>query len=108
MITVHRSDFKRVVVPDDDPDPSYLEQDGFEDRLKAYRRGNFNYCGVRAAIELEIPAPEKGHRILQTIESPGLWGVEDDGDQEYLTEVFNDECDVLAHMLTEMGIKVLP
>lgn len=35
---VHKSDFDRQIIPDDCPDTSYLEQEGFEDRLARYVR----------------------------------------------------------------------
>ena len=33
-----------LVLPDEDPDVSFLDQDEFEDRKEAYRRGNFSFC----------------------------------------------------------------
>ncbi|MBN1588075.1 MAG: hypothetical protein JW888_01010 [Pirellulales bacterium] len=105
MITLSRRDFHRRLVPDDCPDTSYLEQPGFEDRLQQYRRGDFDYVGVRAAVQL--PIPYGADRILVKIESPGLWGVESDSDENYLDSVFREECDTLADMLAELGVKVV-
>ena len=104
MITVSRRDFYRRLVPADCPDTSYLEQEGFEDRLAEYRQGDFGFIGVRAAVEL--PIPYGADRILVTIESPGLWGVESDSDEDYLDSVFQEECETLADMLTELGVTV--
>ena len=39
MISVSKRDFDRQIVPDDCPDTSYLEQEGFADRLEQYRQG---------------------------------------------------------------------
>jgi hypothetical protein len=105
MITVTKRDFHRQIVPDDCPDTSYLEQEGFEDRLGQYRQGDFDYIGVRAAVELPIPYGKD--RILARIESPGLWGIESDSGEDYLDSVFQEETDILAEMLTELGVKVV-
>lgn len=105
MITVSKKDFDRQVIPDSSPDPSYLEQDGFEERLAEYRRGEFGYVGVRASVELPIPYGKDA--IQQTISSPGLWGIESDSGDEYFGEVFKEESDLLAYMLEEMGVKVV-
>lgn len=104
MITISRRDFQRRLVPDDCPDTSYLEQEGFEDRLAEYRQGDFGFIGVRAAVEL--PIPYGADRILVTIESPGLWGVESDSDEDYLDSIFQEECETLADMLAELGVIV--
>jgi hypothetical protein len=105
MITVSKRDFDRRIVPDDCPDGSYLEQEGFEDRLQQYRQGYFDYVGVRAAVELPIPFGKD--RILTRIESPGLWGIESDSGEDYLQSVFQEESAILADMLTELGVKVV-
>jgi hypothetical protein len=75
-----------------------------EERLAAYERGEFHFVGLRARITLFIPFGND--KIMQDIQSPGLWGVESDSTEEYLSEVFNDECEVLIHMLTELGVAV--
>ena len=104
MITVSKSDFDRQIVPDDCPDSSYLEQEGFEDRQEQYRQGEFEFVGVRAAVELPIPFGKD--RILTRIESPGLWGIESDSGEDYLESVFQEESNILADMLAELGVKV--
>ena len=104
MITLSKSTFDRQIVPDDCPDTSYLEQDEFEDRLEQYRRGEFDFVGVRAAVE--VPLPYGKDRILTRIESPGLWGIESDSGEDYLESVFQEESTILADMLTELGVKV--
>lgn len=104
MITVSKSDFHRQIVPDDCPDASYLEQEGFADRLEQYRQGAFGFVGVRAAIELPIPYGKD--RILARIESPGLWGIESDSGEDYFDSVFQEEIAILADMLAELGVKV--
>ena len=83
---------------------SYLEQEGFADRLEQYRQGAFDFVGVRAAVELPIPFGKD--RILTRIESPGLWGIESDSGEDYLDSVFQEESAILADMLAELGVKV--
>jgi hypothetical protein len=104
MITASKSDFDRRIVPDDWPDVSYLEQAGFEDRREQYRQGDFDYVGVRAAVELPIPYGKD--RILVKVESPGLWGIESDSGADYLDSVFQEESAILADMLTALGVTV--
>ena len=104
---VSRSQFKMEVVPDQVADTSYLEQEGFEKRLKEYREDQFSYVGVRASCSIDIPHGKDGTCIIQRITSPGLWGIEDDSGQDYLGLVFTEESNVLASMLEELGWKVV-
>lgn len=103
MITVSKSDFDRQTVADDCPDMSYLEQDA--KRREQYRQGEFDYIGVRAAVELPIPYGKD--RIITRIESPGLWGIESDSGEDYFDSVFQEESAILADMLTELGVTVV-
>ena len=105
MITVSKSDFDCQIISDDCPDTSYLEQNEFEDRREQFRQGGFEFVGVRAAVELPIPYGKD--RILVKIESPGLWGIESDSGEDYFQSVFQEESDILADMLTELGVKVV-
>ncbi len=77
------------------------------ERMTDYNRGEWCMNGVRAKVELRIPDKwNKNTFILQTIESPGLWGIESDGEDGYEDEVFKDECATLEHMLTELGVEI--
>ncbi len=105
MITVSKNVFHRQIVPDDCPDTSYLEQEGFDDRREQYRQGAFEFVGIRAAVELPIPYGKD--RILVKVESPGLWGIESDSGEDYFNSVFQEESNTLADMLAELGVKVL-
>lgn len=106
QMTVKRSDFEMEQMIDDNADTSYLEQEAFEARLGEYQNGDFYYIGIRASVTLEIPHGSNGTRILQKIESPGLWGIESDSDKDYLQEIYAEECNILADMLQTMGMKV--
>ena len=104
---VKRSEFEKEIVPDNHADTSYLEQDEFEDRLKEYQDGGFNFIGVRASCKILIPHGDDGTCIIQRIQSPGLWGVEDDSGADYFDSVFAEESNVLASMLKELGYEVV-
>lgn len=110
-MNISKREFYRIETQDENPDTSYLTQtiikDGvdFSERYEEYKRGDFYFIGVQASIQLEIPINDN-HRILQTITSPGLWGVESDSDKEYLNSIYAEECNTLTDMLTTMGIVV--
>jgi hypothetical protein len=87
-----------LVLPDEDPDVSFLDQDEFEDRKQAYGRGDFSFVGVRAEAEIVVDG------ILQTIVSGGLWGVESDAGDEYLREVADEEYNDLRRILKTLGV----
>ena len=89
----------RVVVEEDpDPDVSYLEQDGFDERLAAYRNGEFSIVGVRAEADVFIEETE------QTLTSSGLWGVESDLDEGELIESAQAEWEALRNVLKAVGV----
>ena len=90
------------VLPDEDPDTSYLDQKGFEDRLTQFKRGHFNFVGVRAEAEVEIAG------VVQEITSGGLWGIESDSEASYFREVGKEEYSQLKDVLAEMGIGKVP
>lgn len=106
MITVSRSDFEMMTIPESDADTSYLEQDGFEDRLAEYKRGEFGFIGIRAMVHVKVPSQSGDFSTMVPIESAGLWGIEDDSGADYLKSVYAEECDELAELLTQMGMTV--
>lgn len=91
---------ERELVPDEDPDTSYLEQEGFEDRMRQYENGLFSFVGVRAVAHIEVPCGSAW--IMSTIKSPGLWGIEDDSSEAYFNDVFEEEKRTLLEMLESM------
>lgn len=92
-------------VPDEYGDASYLEQEGFEDRLAEYRSGAFGFLGVQAVCELYIP--QGTCYIVNELRSPGLWGIETDSDDSYLAEVGAEEVTQLRDMLAELHTRVV-
>jgi hypothetical protein len=95
---------RMAVVPDEYGDASWLEQEGmgFEDRLEAYRRGEFGLVGIQAVATIEIPAGD--YVIVQTVSSPGMWGVESDSGDDYFTELYEQEKETLYEMLRELNV----
>ena len=93
---------ERRIEPDPFVDTSYLEQAEFADRLAKFHAGDFGYVGVRAVAEVKLDAG-----ILVTIESPGLWSIEDDSGEDYFNEVYGEELATLREMLSELGVKDL-
>lgn len=89
-----------TVLPDQDPDTSYLEQDGFEDRLAAYRAGDFAHVGVRA----EVIRHDWTSGTVTSVTSAGLWGIESDSGADYYREVGREELDSLRDELARSGI----
>lgn len=89
----------RVVVEyDPDPDVSFLEGDEFEERLAAYKRGEFDFVGVRAEAEVVIEG------VVQLLTSGGLWSVESDSGEEYIGEIAVEEYEQLRRVLKTIGV----
>ena len=96
------------LVPDDDPDLSWLKQPGAtnEDHERIEEYGHtWHMVGVQAVAEIMIPHGDDV-RITQTITSPGIWNVESDAG-EHLEEIFEDEKAVLFDMLKTLNVAVL-
>lgn len=91
-----------VVMLDSDPDASWLEQEGNEDRLAAFNEGQFGFCAVR--VEADLYVPHGSGFIVQPVMSPGLWGIEDDSGDDYLREVAADQYVELRHMLDVLHV----
>lgn len=95
--------FRKEVTPDDRPDLSWLDQtdkemgEGFEaesqKRKEAYHRGDWHMIGVRAVAHITVV--RKDRTATYTLRSPGVWGVESDSSEEYLQEIFDEECAAL-------------
>jgi hypothetical protein len=87
----------------DNPERSFSEQqEAAEERMAAFKRGDWTYIGVRARAALAIPSGRDCYRLM-TVESAGLWGIESDSDSDYLASVFADEREALKAELTELG-----
>jgi len=82
---------------DQDPDTSYLEQEGFEDRVQALNNDEFFYIGIRAEAEVVVGG------TVQQISSGGIWGIESDSGKEYLEDIAREQLADLAFTLEELG-----
>jgi hypothetical protein len=91
-----------VIASDDDGDSSYLEQDGWEDRLAEYRAGDFDFVGVYLEAEVLVPALGGGG-VVTTERSPGLWSIESDCGEDYFRRVAFDEYHEFAAMLSALN-----
>ena len=106
VLQVSKDDFRMCVIPDDSPDASYLDQEGFEGRKAQYERGEFHFIGIQAAVTLPIPCSSGLVEI--TLKSPGLWGIESDFDAEYLGSVFEEESDILTGVVPKSIMQQMP
>ena len=84
---------------DKDPDTSYLEQDGFEDRLRQFQDGQFDYIGIGAEAEVWNPKTY----VIQRVHSGSLWGIESDSAESYLKGIELEELAALKGELTALG-----
>jgi hypothetical protein len=92
--------FDRITEGDDRATPSDYGCDDNE-RIEAWRCGYWSYIGISA--EAEICVVENGSGTLYSLRSAGLWGIESDSNEEYLNEVFRDECGELKRHITMFG-----
>ncbi len=90
--------------PDPCPDTSYLEQEGFEDRLRQAENGLFGFIGVLASCEITITLAGESS-IVHTFESPGVWGVETDADPAYIQQLYQSERELLMSLLAAIGCR---
>ena len=90
-------------LPDPCPDTSYLQQEGYEERLRQAEDGIFSFIGVRASCTVYIGIGHKGHTIVHRIDSPGIWNVESDSNDSHIQELFENERSILLAMLDAMG-----
>ena len=111
-MTVRAADIERVEEPDPHPDLSWLEPDANPadaeanaERLAAYRAGEWHCIGIRARAAFLIGLGQAA--MIQTVESPGLRGIESDSDPDYLDEVFAEEARTLRGILGELNVTVV-
>lgn len=99
--------FERVEQLDDDCDPkdylfqdeAYLEAD--KERMDAFAREEWNFIGVIARAHICVVVNQVG--VNTQMDSPGLWGIESDSDEEYLEEVFQSEIRELKQIIIAMS-----
>lgn len=87
---------------DSDADTSYLDQDEFMDRQRAYENGDFFYIGICAEATILTSYNGKDW-LINTVSSGGLWGIESDSDESYLESVRMEEEHELRDVLLAFG-----
>lgn len=87
-----------IVEDDPDPDVLYLAQEGFEERRKAHKRGEFGFLGVHVEADVLIEDTE------QTLVSPGLGGIESDLVESELDQIVGEEWNALRAVLKTVGV----
>lgn len=87
----------RVIEPDQYPDASWLEQEGEEERLAAYRNGDFEL--VHLAAEARCFVVGNGVGVYVNLRSGGIGGVESDSNEEHLDMLYQDEVAALKRMI---------
>ena len=88
---VSKQDFRMEIATDPNPDTDY-----------------WWHVYVKAYVTLHIPVDNV--HIIQRIESPGLYGVEEYMTPEcdkYHQEIYRDECATLEKMLVGIGVSVV-
>jgi len=91
----------RIVWPfDEDPDASYLDQEGFEARKQEYIAEMFHFRGCYAECTVRHP-----DGILDTFRSGGLWGIESDIDDDSMRQIETEERIALLSHVVGYGVK---
>lgn len=95
------------VVADDDPDTSYMDQEGFEKEKAQYERGQIVFVGVYAKAEVNVEG------TIQEIRSPGLWSIgifspARKADHRYIRSVGKEEYEQIKDILKSMNVKKVP
>ena len=72
------------------------------ERMLAYDRGEWGMVGVKAVAEIQISDDGKNW-LCNEVASGGLWGIENDGGEDYIKEVGRDQVSELRDMLLELG-----
>lgn len=104
-IRVSRKEFRRVVIPQDDADISWMDKEDLDD----YKAGFLEFYCVRAAVEFDIPVHGGIATVKQEIETAGIWDVCVDSrkNEDGFDEWFKSECLVLEEMLGALHVEVI-
>lgn len=74
-------------------------QDAAQERMDAFNDGEWGYVGVIARAHISIPIGQ-GSFTTYTLDSPGLWGIENEADSaDYRAQVFEEQkAELLGHL----------
>jgi hypothetical protein len=92
-------EFARITIEDEDAAPTDYDCYSAE-QIKAFHAGDWSYIGIRAQARCMIVANGIGTYV--NIDSPGIWGVESNSGDDYLAELYREECEQLKSMLAAM------
>lgn len=117
--------FERKIIQDSDADRPDEMQDGFwpssnpndagyigkdgnleeayalaKARMDDFEHGVWEYVGIRAIAKCLVVCHGVGTYV--NLESAGLWGVESDSHEDYLTECYDTECGELKALIEAM------
>jgi hypothetical protein len=113
MRTVNQNEFQLVVEYDEDPDTSYMDQEGFESEKHDYERELIAAYSVYAEVKLDINIGTKDRPFIveHKVRTPGCHGVMlytdvDPKENPHTQEIFEEESETLIDMITEMGMGV--
>lgn len=84
-------------VPDEDSDPSYLDQAEFAERKLAYERGEFDFIGITAHADILV------NGVVQSVQSGGLWSIESNSGEDYLQNIEQEQIAELRDILSTLG-----
>ncbi len=78
--------------PDTDPDVSYLDQEGFENRRKEYEAGHFGFIGIIVRTELIGHIDQNPGKYFEISDNviTSLWGIESDSGKDHIEEIISD------------------
>lgn len=72
------------------------------ERMEKLNAGDFFFIGIMASADIAAPTAP-GNAIVQHITSGGLWGIESDSDNTYITNIEEEELSALKVELTALG-----
>ena len=73
-------------------------------RIRAYDNGEFFVIGIRAVATVLHTYDDTNAGSLHEISTAGLWGIETDSDEDYFTDVGQEELADLKGIIADMGI----
>ncbi len=102
-----RFEFEREESHDDNATPlDWMDETEDVERIAAWRNDEFTMIGIRAKVTVYVPIGGGSFSVFE-MTSPGLWGIESDSGEDYLTEVFEDERAGLLDAMRQMGFAAL-
>lgn len=82
----------------DDPKALEIAWNNADARMAAFENGDWTWVGVQARVRIMVPVGGTSFACYE-LTSPGLWSIESDSGEEYLSEVYENERATLeAHL----------